>query len=395
MATVNQKINIIVEYFQKNMRGFNTVMSKNQQQFRGITTASGRLNTNLRGMNTMGAKLGHTMRMMTHGTRGFRMELLGIMFFGMMLNRVFMGLMRTSLEWVGINEILSAALGILFLPIALLILDWAIAFLEFVSRLPDGVKMAIGAIVLLGAALGGLLFIVGSIGLGIGSLFVGIGEMAGTNFIGSFAAAMKGFNVMKFLGIGATIISIGWLIHELNKGNIIAAIGAGIAGIGFVTGNPWLIGLGLLITLMGDVDLQRQITKLFLSILDQVIAFGEKIGQMITNIFSGRKWNAGIDLSGFKAGIEEAAPNFQSGFFKSTLPQFANGGVVPGSVGSPMPILAHGGERVTPVHGSSSGAPVVINATYNVNVSDRREFEDMLRANNIKLTEDVRRLTKT
>jgi len=72
---------------------------------------------------------------------------------------------------------------------------------------------------------------------------------------------------------------------------------------------------------------------------------------------------------------------------------FENGGVVPGPIGTPTPIIAHGGERVIPV-GGSSGREITMNVTYNVTVSDKREFESMLRENNIKLTEDVRRTIK-
>ena len=41
--------------------------------------------------------------------------------------------------------------------------------------------------------------------------------------------------------------------------------------------------------------------------------------------------------------------------------------------------------------GGKNGS-VVVNNTYNVNVSDKREFDKILRENNQKLTEDVRRL---
>ena len=72
--------------------------------------------------------------------RGFKMEMLGVMFFGMSLVRVFNGLIKTSLDWFGITEIMSTALGILFLPVAELVLEWALAFLEWVGNLTDRQK---------------------------------------------------------------------------------------------------------------------------------------------------------------------------------------------------------------------------------------------------------------
>ena len=53
----------------------------------------------------------------------------------------------------------------------------------------------------------------------------------------------------------------------------------------------------------------------------------------------------------------------------------------------------HEGEEVVPKTGNSSGQ-VIVNTTYNVNVSDKREFEDLLRKNNQQLTSEVRRIVK-
>lgn len=53
----------------------------------------------------------------------------------------------------------------------------------------------------------------------------------------------------------------------------------------------------------------------------------------------------------------------------------------------------HEGEEVINKNQTASG--VALQVTYNVTVSDKREFEQMLRANNEKLTSDVRRMAKT
>ncbi len=52
----------------------------------------------------------------------------------------------------------------------------------------------------------------------------------------------------------------------------------------------------------------------------------------------------------------------------------------------------HEGEEVIPKTGVSDG--VNMNVTYYVTVSDKREFEQMLKANTNKLTADVRRMSK-
>lgn len=52
----------------------------------------------------------------------------------------------------------------------------------------------------------------------------------------------------------------------------------------------------------------------------------------------------------------------------------------------------HEGEEV--INRNQTGSGVSLKVTYNVTVSDKREFEQMLRSNNEKLTNDVRRMAK-
>ncbi len=56
---------------------------------------------------------------------------------------------------------------------------------------------------------------------------------------------------------------------------------------------------------------------------------------------------------------------------------FAAGGVVPGSLGQPMLILAHGGETVTPVGGAVAG--VTVNVTVNGWVGSDQQIAARLR----------------
>lgn len=224
MVATQQKVNIVTEFFTKNSRGFNTVMNKNLSLFKDTQNSAGRLSKNFRGFNTvmgqsmarfkettsasggvnkgfknmnnLGARLAHRTRTMTHGMKGFRMEMLGIMFFGMMFTRVLTGLLRTSLEWTGVMEIMSAALGILFLPVAELLLTWAISFLDLVSNLTEGQKKYIGALVLLGIGLSAVLMIVGQFALGIGSLIQVFGFLVGP--LGLLLAALAGVTLLIF-----------------------------------------------------------------------------------------------------------------------------------------------------------------------------------------------------
>lgn len=47
------------------------------------------------------------------------------------------------------------------------------------------------------------------------------------------------------------------------------------------------------------------------------------------------------------------------GAWVNRLPKFERGGVVPGPVGAPVPILAHGGERIIPARGGEAGGPTI------------------------------------
>lgn len=58
------------------------------------------------------------------------------------------------------------------------------------------------------------------------------------------------------------------------------------------------------------------------------------------------------------------------------IPQFAVGGTVPGPMGSPQLIVAHGGERITPVRDSG---PMEQNITFNVTVRDNADLQSLLR----------------
>lgn len=48
------------------------------------------------------------------------------------------------------------------------------------------------------------------------------------------------------------------------------------------------------------------------------------------------------------------------GFSMPHLPEFHTGGIVPGTPGTPVPILALAGERVSPIGGGGAGGPVVV-----------------------------------
>jgi len=81
--------------------------------------------------------------------------------------------------------------------------------------------------------------------------------------------------------------------------------------------------------------------------------------------------------------------DFQDYLNSNGQPQIFPGRAVGGNIGTTGPYLLHQGERVISKQQNGNAS---INVTYNVTVSDKREFESMLERNNRQLTADVRRL---
>lgn len=100
--------------------------------------------------------------------RGFRMELLSVMFFGMGVKRVFQGLLNPAMQMVGVFDLWSTIMAVTFMPIAMFILNnFLLPFMKLMLGLPEPVKLFLGAIALAGVALGTFGLIFGSVMLGI------------------------------------------------------------------------------------------------------------------------------------------------------------------------------------------------------------------------------------
>jgi len=128
-----------------------------------------------RRFTTVGGRMANRFRLATHGLKGFRMEMLGVMFFGMMLQRTFMGLLQPVLEAFGVFDLFRIMLLVLFLPVMEMIFPVLLKIMDWFITLPDPVKKAMGIFVLLGAAVGAILFVIGAFALGIGSVAIAFG----------------------------------------------------------------------------------------------------------------------------------------------------------------------------------------------------------------------------
>lgn len=135
---------------------------------------------------------------LTESMRKFRPELLSVMFFGMGLQRTIAGLTQTSMEWMGVNDVLSAFLGLVFLPIAEALLNIIFWLWDAFDALPQPVKDIIIVLTAITGIIGIILTTFASLSLGISGLALVFGMTAG-----AFITA-----ALPIIGIVMAIIAI-------------------------------------------------------------------------------------------------------------------------------------------------------------------------------------------
>lgn len=181
----------------QNMK-FGQVMNMSMERFKSFNEQGFRF-------NRVGGRMANGMRKLTHGMRGFRMEALGVMFFGMAMQRMFSGFLKPVSEAFGITELFGDMLTVLFLPIMEAIFPSLLAVMEWFMNLPDPVKKAIGVFVLVGIALGTIIMILGTLALGIGSLIL-FWPIIASAAVGAMALVIGALS--PIIGLIAIIIAI-------------------------------------------------------------------------------------------------------------------------------------------------------------------------------------------
>ena len=148
--------------------------------------------------------------------------MLSTMFFGMALQRVMQGLLQPAAQAAGIFDIWGTVLLVTFLPVMLAILPYLLQFMDFMLSLDPSIQKAIGVIVIIAAALGGLLMMLGQLALfisGGGMVFLS-GMFTGMSTAISGVVAVLGGAFLPILAIVlAAIIGI-VLAWKENWGNI-------------------------------------------------------------------------------------------------------------------------------------------------------------------------------
>jgi len=260
----------------KNMQNFGQVMQMPMQNFK-------ELNGRFKVMKTLGGKVARRFRLMTHGMRGFRMEALGVMFFGMMMQKMFMGLLQPVMEAFGVFDIFRVMLLTLFLPVMEMIFPFLLNLMEWFMNLPEPVKKAIGIFVILGAIFGTITMVLGQFALGIGSLI---------QFFPIFGTAIKAVGAF-LVGLSATALAV------------IAAIVIVIIGM-YVAWKENFLGMKKVIT-----NLWEGIKQIFKGIFDVITG----IVKLIVAIFKGDWDGAAEAVKRIIKGLGE----FIIGIFKALI----------------------------------------------------------------------------
>ncbi len=111
----------------------------------------------LEGDTGQAVEFDQAMRRLGKSVRGFRMENLSLMFFGMQLQRTFGGMIRRVTDMMGVTELWTAVLQMVLMPVLMPLLDFMVALLDFFGEHPKIAKFT-GYLVLAAAALGSFLF---------------------------------------------------------------------------------------------------------------------------------------------------------------------------------------------------------------------------------------------
>lgn len=224
----------------------------------------------------------------------FKMELLGIMFFGMAMAGMFMGILQPALDAFGVFDIFSMMLLMLFLPTGEKVSDGLLDLMDSLDKLSPSMKELIGNTALAGVGLGAFLLAVSQLGLGVDSLIKTYKALIGWN------AAIVAWNYITGLSFTAVL---GWFI-------VIIAV----AAILYVV---WTENWGNI--QKHTANIIDGIINIFKGLVNVAFGVVKSIGGFFIGLLTG-------DFSLFKEGIEQLATGvheiFSLGFGKILVSSF-------------------------------------------------------------------------
>jgi len=288
----------IIEIYSKFVDGATKPMNIMTKSVQSVGGAMERVTTTTAQLNQKTGAYGNVIKTVQDRQKKFQMQWLSLLFFGMAMKRMFSGLIKTSLEWVGLTELMSTTLGVLFLPVAMDLLNILLPIMDWFMNMPESMQRVLGWFVVGGIVVGTFLMTVGQIALGLaGIAWLASGQSAAGKFLSGLGTKLKGANIAKYMKTGGAIIAVGWAIKDLQEGQVTAAIGMATLGLGIYTGNPYLIGIGIALKLVGDQEFLEDIISYMFSITDIAFRIGEELGKaLIAGMLPGIKYTPPADF---------------------------------------------------------------------------------------------------
>ncbi|HED06101.1 MAG TPA: hypothetical protein ENI61_05390, partial [Ignavibacteria bacterium] len=285
-------------------------------------------------------KYGNDLRDSSFAANRFQMENLGVMFAGMALQRVMSKLNSTSREWVGMNELMSTAMGVVTLPTTMALLnEGIIPLFNVLTNLPESAKLAIGTLTTALEVLGGLMFTGGQLMLGLNSTAMVLSKISGIS--PKIILTSKGFGLLykkygkafkmmgKLVRLAAAGIALKFAYDDLKAGKSVAAMGDALVAAGLIKGGvagKYIAVAGILLKIVGDKNFLTSLIKIGLKIEDFFANLVEGIGEMFKKLWESIFNNKDLNLGNinFIKNYKEANLNAvneinKEGGFKSNL----------------------------------------------------------------------------
>jgi len=259
----------------------------------------------------------------------------------------------------------SGTLGAIFLPMVDKVLKKALPVVVKIGEWIEKNPKLSATIVIIAGALAGLVAVVGTLGILLPGIITVFGLLLGP--IGLVGAAIGLIIAAVVLlvtnwDVAKAALSIIWEELSIKFKRIWQGIKDFFLGI-------WI---GIKEAFSSTIDFFRDkwetLKNIFKSATDWIM---DKTIRPLVDAF-----NKVQDAVGFVGGKISGAGKAVGGFLGSIVPQFADGGVVPGPIGAPVPAIVHGGETIIPTGGKGGG-------NFNFNfagamIGDTEEFKRMI-----------------
>jgi len=280
-----------------------------------------------------GAKLGMWVRGITEGMHGFKMELLSVMFFGMQMQQLGMGMLRPAMQMYGITELFSTVLAVVMLPIMKHIFPILLGISKTLLGLDPASKMVLGLGAVFLAVGGAVLWFGAQLGLFIGAVpeilaavtatkkrfrrLVGFLKDAGTSMI-NYARTKLWPKLAGIFGKGMDLLGLKMKRKGIKLNNIFSRTGNKLAGrskmIGMATsaGFAGPIGLALMAVLAAVVIFAAAWAKNWFGIRQKTGRFVVWFSGIYDKVFKPALISYGSGIIAFKNVVSFALGNIKN-----------------------------------------------------------------------------------